>query len=76
LNDGELYALSSFQLLVAIHLDGGKMDKDVAAAVLLDETVALGILEPLDSSQLPITHRPFLPTVPRTLFQGKKPASP
>jgi hypothetical protein len=49
LNDGELHALPSFQCPVAIHLDGEKMDKDVATVVSLDETVALGILEPLDS---------------------------
>jgi hypothetical protein len=50
LNGGELHALASFQCSTAIHLDGGKMDKDVTAAIPPDETVASRILEPLDSS--------------------------
>jgi hypothetical protein len=50
LNDGKLYALSPFQRPVTIHLNGGNMDKDIAASIPPDETIALGVFEPLDSS--------------------------
>jgi hypothetical protein len=47
-NDFKFYPLTFFQRLETFHLDGGKMDEHVSAAVALDEAVAFLRAEPLD----------------------------
>ena len=44
----ELYHLSFRKAFKTIHLDRGKMHEDVFAAFLLNEAVALGVIEPLN----------------------------
>ena len=50
LRDIKLYGLTLFQGLVPFTLDGREMDEDVAAVLLLDETVPFGVVEPLHFS--------------------------
>src|ERR1043166_9156527 len=47
-NDLEFDRLALFQGQEAVATDRGVMDKDVAAALPFNETVALGVVEPLD----------------------------
>jgi hypothetical protein len=52
-----------------IHLDGGGVEKDVVAAVLLDETAVIGISKPSVGREFPINHHPLLSTMLRTLLE-------
>jgi hypothetical protein len=52
----KLDTLSLFEHLVALHLDGGKVHKDVIGALARDETIALGTVKPLDCSDFAICH--------------------
>ena len=47
-NDLEFDRLTLFQGPEAVATDRGVMDEDVAAALAFNETVALGVVEPLD----------------------------
>src|SRR5204863_2641385 len=47
-NDFELDCLSFFERPETIALDGREVNEDVAPAVALNETVTLGVVEPLD----------------------------
>jgi hypothetical protein len=47
-DDFKLYPLAFFQRFETFHLNGGKMDEHVSAAVALDEAVAFLRAEPLD----------------------------
>lgn len=44
----ELYYLSFRKAFETVHLDRGKMHEDVFAAFLLNEAIALGVIEPLN----------------------------
>ena len=49
LDDVEYDSLPGFQGFITFHLDGGVVGKQVfCLAVLIDETVTLGIVEPFD----------------------------
>ena len=50
LHDLELDLLPLAQRLEAILLDGRKMDKHIFATVLLDEAIALAVVEPLHAT--------------------------
>jgi hypothetical protein len=52
LHDREFHRLSLFQGAVALGLNRGVVDEDVAALTALNKTVTLGIVEPFDFSGL------------------------
>jgi hypothetical protein len=54
--DVELNLLTFFQVPEAIALDCREMDKDVSAFLPLDKPIALGSIEPLDSSSYSFRH--------------------
>src|SRR5258708_40255157 len=47
-NDLELHCLTFLERTEAVALDGRVVHEDIAASVTLDETVPLGVVEPLD----------------------------
>src|ERR1041385_5036937 len=47
-NDLELHRLAFLERAEAVALNGRVVHEDVAASVTLDETVTLGVVEPLD----------------------------
>ena len=69
---GERHSLSAFQCSMSIHFDGSKVDKDVATTVASDETVAFGVLKPLDRPELPITQGRSPPMEQHILFQARR----
>ena len=57
---------------MSVHLDGSKVDKDVATTVASDETVALGVLKPLDRPELPVAQGRSLPMEQHMPFQARQ----
>jgi len=62
LNDVELYVIALFQSLVTIQLDCRVVNENIWPVIASDESVALGVVEPLDLAFV-LSHRvlPFLP---------------
>ena len=56
LSDFKFNALAFFQVAVAFAADCGKVDKNVIAALSLNESIAFGSIEPLDSSSYSFRH--------------------
>jgi hypothetical protein len=54
--DGEFDALALLEALVAITPDASVMDKDVVPTFSSYETIALGVIEPLDGPSFSIAH--------------------
>jgi hypothetical protein len=57
--DGEFHLLAFLQVLEAFASDGGEVDKDIGTTFALDETEALGAIEPFNRTDYTIRH--FLP---------------
>jgi hypothetical protein len=62
LNDVEFNVIALFQSFVAIQLDCRVVNENIWPVVTSDESVALGVIEPLDLAYV-LSHRglPFLP---------------
>jgi hypothetical protein len=62
LDDVELHIIALFQSLVTIQLDCRVVDENIWPVITSDESVALGVVEPLDFAFV-LSHRglPFLP---------------
>jgi hypothetical protein len=62
LNDVELDVIALFQSLVTIQLDCRVVNENIWPVITSDESVALGVVEPLDLAFV-LSHRdlPFLP---------------
>jgi len=56
---GELDPLAFIQVAKALALDGRIVYEDIRAILSLDEAIAFGATEPLDSSGLTLAHMPF-----------------
>ena len=56
-NDLEFYRLALLERPEAVSLDRREVDEDIAAPVALDESITLGVVEPLDLAC--DTHRTF-----------------
>src|SRR5262249_54850827 len=65
-SDLEFDGVTLGQGLEALGLDGGVVNEDVLSTILRDESVPLGLVEPLDSS---VCHA----SVPRTFLGGRAP---
>ncbi len=57
LHDLELDVVAFLQALVTIALDGAVVHEDIRTVFAADESVALGVIEPLDLSFV-LSHRP------------------
>jgi hypothetical protein len=57
--DGKLYPLLGFELLVAFHLEGAEMDKDILAIFAADKAIAFGGIEPFYGSGETIVRHSF-----------------
>jgi hypothetical protein len=55
----EFDGFAFIERLVAVHLDGGKMDEDIFTAGTLNESVALGSIEPFHDTLLFHTLSPW-----------------
>lgn len=60
LNDVELDLVPLFQTFVPINLDGAVVDENVGSVVSSDESVAFGVVKPLDFAFV-LRHEPYLP---------------
>jgi len=73
LDDVELYIIALFQCLVAVQLNCRVVDEHIGAVIATDESVALGVVKPLDFAFV-LSHRllPFRTerSRRRTQFRG------
>ena len=58
LSNFEFHFLVLFKNLEAFHLNGGKMHKNIRTVILGDETIPLGLVEPLNLACYPHEQNP------------------
>jgi len=63
LNDVKLHVIAIFQSFVAVQLNCRVVDEHIGTVIAPDESVALGVVEPLDLTFV-LSHR-LLPSLPR-----------
>ena len=73
LNDVELYFVAFLQGLIAVQLDRRVMNEDIRPVVTSDESVALGVIEPLDLT-FELSHR-LPPSLRREKFAAAEDGS-
>jgi hypothetical protein len=56
----KLDGIAFIERLIAVRLNGGKVDKNILSARTLNKSVSLGSIEPLDDALLPHSISPFL----------------
>ena len=77
LDDIELHIIALFQSLITIQLNCRVVDENIRPVITSDESVALGVVEPLDFAFV-LSHRvlPFLPLRGLVRWSLGKPAHP
>ena len=70
LDDVKLHVIALFQSFVAVQLNCRVVDEDIGAVIATDESVALGVVEPLDLAFV-LSHR-LLPSLPRGVDGERK----